>query len=269
MDMTIRDGHETHTTRLKERAHHRLTIARVLTDDAIADCEVIRDLLALLREPATPDETAWVIERDIAGRLHYWTGRVIQREAGGEPDRLGEWSERHEDARRFARKSDAACMLTWHCDDLGRVAEHMWASTAPSRAPATDARAALLAILTLVEPHSQAAHCVRAALALAAPVTAGAAPVYRCDDAYGCEWEGAELVPDPDGVLRCPACSSVAITEPASAAPDKRRKAYGELVELPYCPNCHEPSLGQAGCVRCGYSAPIGSASAAQEDTNG
>lgn len=41
---------------------------------------------------------------------------------------------------------------------------------------------------------------------------------YRCDDAYGCDWHGSELVPDPDGVLRCPACSSVAIIEPPATS---------------------------------------------------
>lgn len=67
-------------------------------------------------------ETAWLIERDINSVLHYWTGRVID---GRE---IGAWSPNHLDARRFARREDAACMLTWHCGDVGRVAEHVWSS---------------------------------------------------------------------------------------------------------------------------------------------
>ncbi|MHB1260356.1 MAG: hypothetical protein ACYC2H_01435 [Thermoplasmatota archaeon] len=74
-------------------------------------------------------ELAWLIERDINSVLHYWTGRVID---GRE---IGAWSPNHLDARRFARREDAACMLTWHCGDLGRVAEHMWA---PVAAPAPE-----------------------------------------------------------------------------------------------------------------------------------
>lgn len=78
---------------------------------------------------AIGDESAWLIERDINSVLHYWTGRVID---GRE---IGAWSPNHLDARRFARREDAACMLTWHCGDVGRVAEHMWT---PMRPPVTD-----------------------------------------------------------------------------------------------------------------------------------
>lgn len=61
-------------------------------------------------------EVAWVIERYNHDTLLYWTGRPA----------LGTWSANHAEALRFARKTDAAAMLTWHCDSLGRVAEHMW-----------------------------------------------------------------------------------------------------------------------------------------------
>ena len=74
-------------------------------------------------------ETAWLIERDIDSMLHYWTGRVID---GRE---IGAWSVNHLDARRFARREDAACMLTWHCGGNGRVAEHMWSPVGETPAP--------------------------------------------------------------------------------------------------------------------------------------
>ncbi len=61
------------------------------------------------------DETAWVIERDIHSQLHYWAGRNPT-----------DWRTDHMDALRFARQADAELMLTYHCDGIGRVVEHMW-----------------------------------------------------------------------------------------------------------------------------------------------
>lgn len=86
-------------------------------------------------EPAAPDESAWLIERDHASTLLYWTGRAIHREPA-DPDRLGEWSPDNRRALRFARRTDAECMLTWHCQDNGRVVEHLWVARAtPSARP--------------------------------------------------------------------------------------------------------------------------------------
>lgn len=84
-----------------------------------------RDPLCPCRIREGAAESAWLIERDIDSTLHYWTGRVI----GGRE--IGAWSPNHLDARRFARREDAACMLTWHCDGNGRVAEHIWTPAAP------------------------------------------------------------------------------------------------------------------------------------------
>jgi nitroreductase len=64
----------------------------------------------------TREESAWLIERHIGGVLYYWTGRP----------KIGEWSTDVNDARRFSRREDASCMLTWHCDDIGRAVEHLW-----------------------------------------------------------------------------------------------------------------------------------------------
>lgn len=64
------------------------------------------------------DDVAWVIERDIASRRHYWTGEA--------PPRTCPWTEKHEDALRFSRRTDAERMLTWHCQNTGRVVEHVW-----------------------------------------------------------------------------------------------------------------------------------------------
>lgn len=60
-------------------------------------------------------EFAWVIERDIHSRLHYWAGRDSN-----------DWRPGHADALRFARRADAELMLTYHCGGVGRVVEHGW-----------------------------------------------------------------------------------------------------------------------------------------------
>lgn len=65
------------------------------------------------------DEIGWVIERHIHNKLHYWTGRP--------ESMLGQWTRAHGDAMRFSRREDAMAMLTWHCDSIGRVVEHLWA----------------------------------------------------------------------------------------------------------------------------------------------
>lgn len=66
-------------------------------------------------------ETAWVIERDIDGRLFYWNGRPAEEQ---------QWTPNHEIAVRFTRQSDADAMLSWHCCGEGRVVEHVWISSA-------------------------------------------------------------------------------------------------------------------------------------------
>lgn len=62
-------------------------------------------------------QSAWVIERDIFSRLHYWAGR--------RPD---DWRADPAEALRFARRADAELMLTYHCEGIGRVSEHIWLS---------------------------------------------------------------------------------------------------------------------------------------------
>lgn len=64
----------------------------------------------------TEDERGWVIERYIHSRLHYWAGRNAE-----------DWRTGNEDALRFARRDDAELMLNYHCDGIGRTAEHVWA----------------------------------------------------------------------------------------------------------------------------------------------
>lgn len=66
--------------------------------------------------PSTPDEIAWLIERHIASKLHYWTGET----------RPNPWTTDPNRALRFSRQTDANCMLTWHCEDNGRVVQHLW-----------------------------------------------------------------------------------------------------------------------------------------------
>lgn len=61
------------------------------------------------------DEVGWCIERHLKSRLHYWAGR------NGD-----DWRPDHSEALRFARRADAELMLTYHCQGVGRVAEHMW-----------------------------------------------------------------------------------------------------------------------------------------------
>jgi len=87
-------------------------------------------------------ERAWLIERDHASTPLYWTGRAIHR-APSDPDRLGEWSPDVNRAVRFARRTDAACMLTWHCQDQGRVVEHMWVGGPGHPEPPTERRTAM------------------------------------------------------------------------------------------------------------------------------
>ena len=60
------------------------------------------------------DQVAWVIERDIHSQIFYWSGRP------------GDWQSNHAEALRFARRADAELMLTYHCQGIGRVVEHMW-----------------------------------------------------------------------------------------------------------------------------------------------
>jgi hypothetical protein len=64
------------------------------------------------------DETGWVIEQYIASELYYWTG-----------DPKNWWSPDNLRALRFARKTDAERMQTWHADCVGRVVEHMWCAS--------------------------------------------------------------------------------------------------------------------------------------------
>jgi hypothetical protein len=110
-----------------ERLRHFLSNkggCRVLSKGDQCQCPLcdLDTLSAALQSPGTPAEpSGWLIERHIAGVLHYWTG---------DRDR---WSSDVNDARRFARQEDAACMLTWHCGDIGRAVEHLW--TKPAAAP--------------------------------------------------------------------------------------------------------------------------------------
>lgn len=79
------------------------------SDGAMAHAEVS----GLAPSPLAPvdPECEWLIERDFGGELHYWTGRPFG----------GTWSVAVNDARLFSRRIDASCMLTWHCQDIGRV----------------------------------------------------------------------------------------------------------------------------------------------------
>lgn len=69
--------------------------------------------------PHSTDEFGWVIERHFHSQLHYWTGR--------HNEALGAWASQHDDALRFARRTDAECMLTWHLGGVGNVVQHGWA----------------------------------------------------------------------------------------------------------------------------------------------
>lgn len=69
---------------------------------------------------------------------------------------------------------------------------------------------------------------------------------YRCDDAYGCDWHGPELIPDPDGVLRCPACSSVAIIEPASTAAPRPAAPRPDALRSAVHAVHHQLTVGEA-----------------------
>ena len=76
-----------------------------------------RAVLAAADAGASDDgeQFAWVIERHIHSQLYYWTGR-----------NSNDWNSDHRNALRFARRSDAELMLTYHCEGVGRVVEHGW-----------------------------------------------------------------------------------------------------------------------------------------------
>ena len=69
-------------------------------------------------------ETAWLIERELAGRPHYWSGGVV-------------WTADVGEAVRFARQEDGRRAL----EGMGRwsltakVTEHMWCDPPASLAP--------------------------------------------------------------------------------------------------------------------------------------
>lgn len=58
--------------------------------------------------------TYWCIERYINSKVHYFTGNP-----------RNYWSEKHDDALRFARSQDGECFLVWQLEGQGRIAEHM------------------------------------------------------------------------------------------------------------------------------------------------
>lgn len=60
-------------------------------------------------------EYGWVIEKYLHSALYYWTG-----------DPKNPWQTDNLKALRFARRTDAERMQSWHCDGEGRVAEHGW-----------------------------------------------------------------------------------------------------------------------------------------------
>ena len=72
------------------------------------------------------ETTAWLIERHIDSRLHYWTGRLAKEQMC--------WSSKVTDAVRFARRTDAESILSWHLEGVGNVVEHGW-SDMPGRDP--------------------------------------------------------------------------------------------------------------------------------------
>lgn len=63
-------------------------------------------------------ETAWLVERHYNSTLHYYCPGPG---AGWIP-----WTTEANAAMRFARREDAELALHHLCDDVGRVAEHMW-----------------------------------------------------------------------------------------------------------------------------------------------
>lgn len=92
------------------------------------DQALLRETPQEARDSATPSkgthmsatEHGWVIERDLHSQLHYWAGRNSD-----------DWRHSHTDAVRFARRTDAELMLTYHCGGIGRVAEHTWHADGP------------------------------------------------------------------------------------------------------------------------------------------
>lgn len=77
-----------------------------------------------LVEQAKDEESGWVIESHFASQLHYWTGK---------PNGwLGAWDTSHGMAVRFARRTDAECMPSWHLQDMGRVVFHIWRVVPPA-----------------------------------------------------------------------------------------------------------------------------------------
>ena len=66
---------------------------------------------------AAPDVTqfAWLIERYYHSQLHYWTGRA---------EKETPWTTNAYDAVRFARRTDAEAMLSWHLNGIGNVVQH-------------------------------------------------------------------------------------------------------------------------------------------------
>ena len=73
-------------------------------------------------EARDKDHYAWVIEQYRGSILFYWTG------APHSP-----WDDDHMRALRFSRRQDAECMLSWHCDGVGRVVEHGWMAAIAAR----------------------------------------------------------------------------------------------------------------------------------------
>jgi hypothetical protein len=65
------------------------------------------------------DETGWMIERQIAGRAHWWTGAIG-------------WSYDNQEGIRFARKLDAERVIAAHGLADSVALEHMWTSMARS-----------------------------------------------------------------------------------------------------------------------------------------
>lgn len=105
-----------------ERAAAIVEAAEARTDPDDRRAELARLIAgavvdAFERGAAAAAESAWLVEKYFAGRLHYWTGGQA-------------WSTDSLDAVRLARRADAE-RANEMCKLLGMIAEHVWPAPAP------------------------------------------------------------------------------------------------------------------------------------------
>jgi hypothetical protein len=71
--------------------------------------------------------SGWLIEKHVNSELRYWGGRATDH-----------FTNKQDEAVRFAREADASLVLAWLCGGQGRAVEHLWRDEPPKTRTVVD-----------------------------------------------------------------------------------------------------------------------------------